>query len=560
MFIMTKEEVRKFINDNNSKIISYAIKMGYYDIEEYERLARIAHSIRIIFDSSNSDIYGYYNGGDYSITLNNEQFRDELEVLIYYSHELFHAFDDNKKTMGYQVNGGNHYIHDGVGINEGVTQRKAENVAKKIVGVEPKYSEEESIGVKIVTDLDEYEIEDRMSCLLAKAMGVSYEDFIKMRSLSTAAKKSGDISGTTSLFDEIRHLIDEIYGYRESTWFDKDTYMNRIDSFYEKHGYHRLDYGDIDLGDLGWDASDMSNSLTYINADGNAVFETAFASDVKENIIDAEKAMLKLYLKRIYIQSTISSYEEFVAKANDFANDFIIPVDIDYKAMYDSVVSESEYELYDLNKNEKSSKKVFDIYQYQHDIVLSKIKNIKSLVNYRIINIILESHELDRIITEHDYNEENLIELIEKDSDSLLQDGNLLDLYVREGNEYYKLTISLKHDENGNLDCDIIGKKKVDANDVIDATLNNMCNGNQEEFISVFRDVDRPCEEKRAIIRKERYNKRLFEHENLYEALDERDESKKVEEKLSLADELSMIAAEIDSPFTDSDPFSGLKM
>ena len=194
---MRKEEAEKYIKENNSKIIGYAIMMGYYAEEEYERLAEIAQSIKIIFDSSNSDIYGVYSSSNFSITLNNEQFKNELDLLIYYSHELFHAFDDKKKTTGFQQNEGKSFINKGTGINEGVTQRKAENVAKRILGIKPKQSEEESIGVKLVTDLDEYEIEDKMSRLLAKAMGISYEEFIKMSSLDKAAKKCGDIAGST---------------------------------------------------------------------------------------------------------------------------------------------------------------------------------------------------------------------------------------------------------------------------------------------------------------------------------------------------------------------------
>ena len=551
---MRKEEAEKYIKENNSKIIGYAIMMGYYAEEEYERLAEIAQSIKIIFDSSNSDIYGVYSSSNFSITLNNEQFKNELDLLIYYSHELFHAFDDKKKTTGFQQNEGKSFINKGTGINEGVTQRKAENVAKRILGIKPKQSEEESIGVKLVTDLDEYEIEDKMSRLLAKAMGISYEEFIKMSSLDKAAKKCGDIAGSTSLFNDIVNLIDKIYGYRQSTWFDKDSYMRAITNFYESQGYQKMEM-DEELG------LDESQGLMFFHNSGVLVTEDSYVDNLKENIIAVEEAILKLYLKREFLELPISSFEQFVELANEFVTDFIIPINVDYKEMYDSIIAENEHELYHLQEGEQNSEaRVFNIYQYQHDLVLSKIKGIEALKDYKIININLESVELDEVISHHNYNEENLIRLIEQDSDALLRDGNSLELYVKEEDDYYMLIITLKHDGKGNLDCDIISKKKVDANDVIDATLNNMCNGNQEEFISVFRDVDRPCEEKRAITRKERYDKRLFEYENLYEALDERDESKKVEEVMSSEDELSMLAAGMGSPFGDSDPFTGFKM
>ena len=72
-------------------------------IKKIEELRRKIEKIKIVFDSSNPEIYGVYSRENQSINLNNEQFQDEFTALVYYVHELLYAIDDRGKSVGYQV-------------------------------------------------------------------------------------------------------------------------------------------------------------------------------------------------------------------------------------------------------------------------------------------------------------------------------------------------------------------------------------------------------------------------------------------------------------------------
>ena len=507
---MTRENLFKIISENNQAILENAIELGYYDENDIEELRRKIEKIKIIFDCSNPEIYGVYSRNSMSITLNNEQFKDELTALIYYTHELLHAIDDRGDSVGYQRDDVS-YIMPGVGINEGATQRKAENIVKKMLGVEPKIRKETSIGIELSTDLNEYEIEDKLNQLLARALGITYNDFLRINNCKGVADIVRDICGYTEPFyhagDGIQNLIDEVYRYRHSTWFSKEEYEERVNDHYLKVGYKRNT--DYDMEDC-WVYELITQYDFYYSGQKDTFILEKVNVNLKNTIIEAEKQILNIFLRREFLLREISSLDEFVALVDSFVVNFIIPVSIDYEQLYDKIVQQNEYDLYNLFKKEnRTNPRFFYIYQYQHDVILSRIKDFDALKEFRIININIDDHDFDSFIINDNYDKDSLLDMFNNTNNQLLKEGNSLSMYVTDGIDYYLIFINLTRKENGKLDCIVTKKNKVNVEEIIDNTLYNLCNGNQDEFITLFDKVNMPCEKKRAIIRKQRYENEL---------------------------------------------------
>ena len=66
-------------------------------------------------------------------------------------------------------------------MNEGATQRFATDIAEEILEEKIPETMQSSLGITLSTNLDEYQIEDKMNELFCKALGISREEFLRMQ-------------------------------------------------------------------------------------------------------------------------------------------------------------------------------------------------------------------------------------------------------------------------------------------------------------------------------------------------------------------------------------------
>lgn len=100
-----------------------------------------------------------------------------MEALIYSIHEIKHALDAFGEKIGFE----DEATHEGVGRNEGETQRFATDMAEEILGEKVEPTVQKSLGISLLTNLDEYQLEDRMNELFCKAIGISRAEFLRMQ-------------------------------------------------------------------------------------------------------------------------------------------------------------------------------------------------------------------------------------------------------------------------------------------------------------------------------------------------------------------------------------------
>ena len=126
------------------------------------------------YDINGKSVYGVYVSGQKKLYFNAKVYKDEEEAIIYMLHEMKHALDDNEKSIGFDSKTSNM----GVGGNEGATQRFATDMAEAILNIQIPETLHNSLGIQINTNLDEYQIEDKLNELFCKAIGVSRADFL----------------------------------------------------------------------------------------------------------------------------------------------------------------------------------------------------------------------------------------------------------------------------------------------------------------------------------------------------------------------------------------------
>ena len=172
---MKVDEFQKVLEKSLS-IINVGIKKGYFKKEDKrvltDKLLKVLKK-GIVKDITGNAIYGVYVLNQQRLYYNAKVFKDEQEALIYVLHEMKHALDDNEKSIGFESK----TEDEGVGINEGATQRFATDIAEEILQVEIPKTEQTSLGIMLNTNLDEYQIEDKMNELLCNALGISRADF-----------------------------------------------------------------------------------------------------------------------------------------------------------------------------------------------------------------------------------------------------------------------------------------------------------------------------------------------------------------------------------------------
>ena len=219
---MKVEEFQKVLEKSLS-IIEIGIKKGYFKEEDKkvltDKLLKVLKN-GIVKDIHGNAIYGVYVSNQQRLYYNAKVFKNEQEALIYVLHEMKHALDDNEKSIGFdsKIKG------EGTGINEGATQRFATDLAEEILQVEIPKTEQTSLGIMLNTNLDEYQIEDKMNELICNALGISRADFLKKQNqndgngLSELKEKFDEFAD----FDTFLKALDEIYSIQEETWIDED--------------------------------------------------------------------------------------------------------------------------------------------------------------------------------------------------------------------------------------------------------------------------------------------------------------------------------------------------
>lgn len=219
---MKVEEFQKVLEKSLS-IIEIGIKKGYFKEEDKkvltDKLLKVLKN-GIVKDIPGNAIYGVYVSNQQRLYYNAKVFKNEQEALIYVLHEMKHALDDNEKSIGFdsKIKG------EGTGINEGATQRFATDLAEEILQVEIPNTEQTSLGIMLNTNLDEYQIEDKMNELICNALGISRADFLKKQNqndgngLSELKEKFDEFAD----FDTFLKALDEIYSIQEETWIDED--------------------------------------------------------------------------------------------------------------------------------------------------------------------------------------------------------------------------------------------------------------------------------------------------------------------------------------------------
>lgn len=218
---MKSEEFNKVLR-KSIRIIDIGIKKGYFKEEDKAKLTKRLIEVwnnGIIKDINGTAIYGYYSSGEQRLHYNAKVFENEQEALIYILHEMKHALDDNENSIGFDSKIDN----KGVGLNEGATQRFATDIAEEILGEPIPKKEQTSLGITLNTNLDEYQIEDKMNELLCMALGISKADLFKLQNQSDGKglAKLKEMFDQYADFDIFQNALDAIYAIQEETWVDE---------------------------------------------------------------------------------------------------------------------------------------------------------------------------------------------------------------------------------------------------------------------------------------------------------------------------------------------------
>lgn len=204
-------------------VVDEGIKNGFFEEKDRDRLnntLELLFSKEIKTDIEGDAIYGCYRPETKTLEFNVKVFKDEEEALIYTLHEIKHGLDDVDGRIGFQMQD-----NRGVGRNEGVTQRFATNMAEILMGKEILEKEQTCMGVTLNTNLDEYQLEDKINSLFCEALGISETDFIKMQNAEdlTSFEELKTKFNEYADFDVFNNALDEIYYIQAETWFDEQN-------------------------------------------------------------------------------------------------------------------------------------------------------------------------------------------------------------------------------------------------------------------------------------------------------------------------------------------------
>lgn len=219
---MRIEEFYEVLN-KSLNIVHVGIQKGYFKEKDKEILINKLLAVLkngVARDISGTAIYGVYSSSQKRLYYNAKVFKDEKEALIYILHEMKHALDDNELSIGFDLKS----EENGVGMNEGATQRFATDIAEEILEEKIPETMQSSLGITLSTNLDEYQIEDKMNELFCKALGISRAEFLRMQnennleSINTLKQRFNEFAD----FDAFEKALDGIYAIQEETWFDEN--------------------------------------------------------------------------------------------------------------------------------------------------------------------------------------------------------------------------------------------------------------------------------------------------------------------------------------------------
>lgn len=219
---MEKKEFQKVLAKSLT-IVDAGIKKGYFPENQRERLNSKLLTIfknGIEYDIPGTAVYGVYVSSQKKLYYNAKVFKNEQEALIYILHEMKHGLDHFPDSIGFQKNDNN----ENVGSNEGATQRFATDIAEEILGEKIPETQQTSLGITLQTNLDEYQIEDKLNELLCKALGISKAFFLSAQNEENQETFYTIIQNfnKSSNFRDFQQALDGIYAIQEETWFDEN--------------------------------------------------------------------------------------------------------------------------------------------------------------------------------------------------------------------------------------------------------------------------------------------------------------------------------------------------
>ena len=205
-------------------IVDVGIKRKYFDENRKEELNNKLVTIfnnGIVYDLPGTAVYGMYSPSEKKLYFNAKVFKSEEEALIYILHEIKHGLDHYDESIGFE------HQDKGVGMNEGATQRFATDVAGEILQIEFPKNIQSSLGIQLNTNLDEYQIEDKLNELFCIAVGISMNEFIKMQNNPQKEdfRRLIDKFNQHTSYEMFRESLDQIYMIQEETWFDENHNM-----------------------------------------------------------------------------------------------------------------------------------------------------------------------------------------------------------------------------------------------------------------------------------------------------------------------------------------------
>ena len=219
---MEKKEFHKILAKSLT-IVDAGIKNGYFQENKKEELNSKLLTIfnnGIEYDIPGTAVYGVYVTSQKKLYYNAKVFKNEQEALIYILHEMKHGLDHFPDSIGFQKNNN----AENVGSNEGATQRFATDIAEEILGEKIPETQQTSLGITLQTNLDEYQIEDKLNELLCKALGISKAVFLSAQNEENQETFNTIIHNFNKYanFRDFQQALDGIYAIQEETWFDEN--------------------------------------------------------------------------------------------------------------------------------------------------------------------------------------------------------------------------------------------------------------------------------------------------------------------------------------------------
>ena len=224
---MERREFQKVLAETLD-IVDIGIKLGYFKEEKREELNNKHIELfnkGIEYDIPGSVIYGNYDPEEKKLYYNAKIFKNKQEALIYVLHEMKHGLDHSGDSVGFEQNEKN------VGSNEGATHRFATDVAEEMLGIKIPETTQTSLGIKLQTNLDEYQIEDKINELFCKALGISRVDFLLAQNEENKESFNMIINkfNEHANFEDFQQALDGIYAIQEETWVDEDEKLFEIE-------------------------------------------------------------------------------------------------------------------------------------------------------------------------------------------------------------------------------------------------------------------------------------------------------------------------------------------